>query len=70
MTPHEAKRVAEAIAAIEALERKEEALIEDAMARDGIEIERRQEASPAAVLGVRVVKRDEGAAHTCRRDAG
>jgi hypothetical protein len=50
------KRLAQLKADLDALERLEETLIEQA-ARDGLEILRRADASPAAVLGVAVTGR-------------
>jgi hypothetical protein len=50
------RRLADLTADLEKLERDEEALIEQA-ADDGIEVLRRAEASPAAVLGIRVKQR-------------
>jgi hypothetical protein len=50
------RRLAELSGQLETLERSEEALIEQAAAA-GIEIARREDASPAAVLGVRLQQR-------------
>jgi hypothetical protein len=55
------KRVAELMANLEQLERCEEALI-DMAASEGVDVMRRAEASPAAVLGVVVKQRNARAA--------
>jgi hypothetical protein len=51
------KKLSEAFAALLVLERREEALIERA-ANDGIEVPRRPDASPLAVLNVAIVAKD------------
>jgi hypothetical protein len=51
------KRLAELAAALLSLERREEALIECA-ANDGVELPRRPDASPLAVLGVVIVAKE------------